>query len=52
MAKKSGLIVNCFKIEISTFHRNSSPLTSVSVEMVETSESINVLGVEFDSKSQ
>ena len=52
--KGSGLKVNGSKTEICIFHRNFCPLTSVNVDgmMVETSHSINVLGVEFDSKLQ
>ena len=52
--KDSGLKVNWSETEICIFHRNLCPLTTVSVDsvLVQTTESINNLGVEFESKLQ
>ena len=50
----SGLKVNPSKTELCIFHKNSEIKTLVNVNgvMVESGNSINVLGVEFDSKLQ
>ena len=50
----SGLKVNPSKTELCIFHKNSEIKTFVNVNgvMVESGNSINVLGVEFDSKLQ
>jgi hypothetical protein len=52
--KDSGLKVNNSKTERCVFHKNLCVKTSVNVNgvMVNTSDSINVLGVESDSKLQ
>jgi hypothetical protein len=52
--KDSGLKVNNNKAEIRTFHKNLNVETCDNVDgvLVNTSDSINVLGVEFDSRLQ
>ena len=52
--KGSGLKVNQNKTEICIFHKNSCEVSNIMVDgtIVQTSDSINVLGVEFDSKLQ
>ena len=52
--KDMGLEVNNYKTKICTFHKNLNVKTSVNVDgiLVTTSDSSNVLGVEFYSRLQ
>jgi hypothetical protein len=50
----SRLKVNQSKTDVCIFHRNSSPVKQIMIDgiLLKTRDSINVLGVEFDSNLQ